>query len=172
MALPVEMRGELKQPLGELWRGEVECNVQRLKALAQGAPQLATVGDFVSIHAWRGGLRPHVTVIDFRVMRSEVEPYRLNHRELRVSNPPGRITAEAQEALHRVVNGPEPCIVVVEGEEDLLVLPLITYMPLGSLIVYGQPREGMVVVGVTEERKAWAHGFMGRMARGGCLDNP
>lgn len=156
----------MKRPLGELWQGEVECNVQRLKALVQGAPQLATVGDFVSIHAWKGGLRPHITVIDFRVMRREVEPYKLNHRELRVSNPPGRITAQAQEALHRAVNGPEPRVVVVEGEEDLLVLPLITYMPLGSLIVYGQPGEGMVVVEVTEGRKAWAQEFMGRMAQG------
>ena len=36
-------------------------------------------------------------------------------------------------------------------------------MPLGSLIVYGQPREGMVLVEVTEERKEWAKDFMARM---------
>jgi uncharacterized protein (UPF0218 family) len=53
--------------------------------------------------------------------------------------------------------------VVVEGEEDLLVLPLMVVIPAGSVIIYGQPREGLVVVTVTEERRAWARGFMEKM---------
>jgi uncharacterized protein (UPF0218 family) len=35
--------------------------------------------------------------------------------------------------------------------------------PIGSLIVYGQPREGMVVVEVTEKMKGWAEDFLSRM---------
>jgi uncharacterized protein (UPF0218 family) len=36
-------------------------------------------------------------------------------------------------------------------------------MPIGSVIVYGQPREGMVVVTLTEERRRWAKDFMADM---------
>jgi len=36
-------------------------------------------------------------------------------------------------------------------------------MPVGSVVVYGQPREGMVVVTLTEERRRWAKEFMNTM---------
>jgi len=36
-------------------------------------------------------------------------------------------------------------------------------MPLGSVIVYGQPSEGLVVVEVTEEMKRWNEDFLTRM---------
>jgi uncharacterized protein (UPF0218 family) len=39
-------------------------------------------------------------------------------------------------------------------------------MPLGSVIVYGQPREGLVVVEVTEEMKRWTEDFLTRMEEG------
>ncbi len=51
----------------------------------------------------------------------------------------------------------------MEGEEDLLVLPLLAEMPLGSVIAYGQPHEGLVVVTVSEERRDWARRFLNRM---------
>ena len=35
-------------------------------------------------------------------------------------------------------------VLVVNGEEDLIVLPLIILFPLGYYIFYGQPNEGMV----------------------------
>ena len=38
--------------------------------------------------------------------------------------------------------------IVVEGEEDLATLPAILYAPPGSVVVYGQPDEGSVLVKV------------------------
>jgi hypothetical protein len=43
--------------------------------------------------------------------------------------------------------------IVVEGEEDLLTLIAIMNAPQESLVVYGQPHEGIVVVKVTEDKK-------------------
>ena len=37
----------------------------------------------------------------------------------------------------------------ISGEEDLLVLPYILLAQYGSVILYGQPLRGMVVVDVT-----------------------
>jgi len=42
-------------------------------------------------------------------------------------------------------------------------LPLIDLAPIGSIIVYGQPNEGLVVVEVTKERKIWVKEFFSRM---------
>ena len=43
--------------------------------------------------------------------------------------------------------------VEVKGEEDLLGFPAVLFMPLGSLVLYGQPQEGVVMIKVTEAAK-------------------
>jgi len=42
---------------------------------------------------------------------------------------------------------------IIDGEEDLLVLPVVQYAPIGSVVYYGQPGEGLVKVVVTKEKK-------------------
>jgi len=42
----------------------------------------------------------------------------------------------------------------VDGEEDLLTLVAVLHAPENSFIVYGQPREGVVIVKATREKKA------------------
>jgi uncharacterized protein (UPF0218 family) len=96
-------------------------------------------------------------------MREEVEPLRFQREHIVVKNPAGSITAETQAVLKNAITFNKKLAVVVEGEEDLLVLPLMTMVPTGSLIVYGQPSEGMVVVTLTEERRRWAKHFMTMM---------
>ncbi|RLI09881.1 hypothetical protein DRO42_03060 [Candidatus Bathyarchaeota archaeon] len=160
------MRGELKTPLGRLLEGEPRETVARLgEMLRRLRPAMfASVGDFTSRNVLEAGLEPDIVVVDHRVMRASVEPLSLGGRvEIRARNPPGTIDAEAWGALEEAVTLKSGVAVIVEGEEDLLVLPLIALMPLGSVIVYGQPRAGIVVVEVTEERKRWADGFMRRM---------
>ena len=78
-------------------------------------------------------------------------------------NQAGTVDPSAWSALGKAVILKSRVSVIVEGEEDLLVLPLISLTPIGSLIVYGQPREGMVVVEVTKEIKGWVEEFLSRM---------
>jgi hypothetical protein len=74
-----------------------------------------------------------------------------------VKNPPGTITEEAliaiQKAFKKVCSGKNTKI-IVNGEEDLLTLIAILYAPEKSFIVYGQPCIGVVVVTVSELKKA------------------
>ena len=37
-------------------------------------------------------------------------------------------------------------VVFVEGEEDLLVIPVIMYGKDGDIIIYGQPNAGIVMI--------------------------
>ncbi len=159
------MRGELKKPLGRLLRGDATDNVIALGRLLEEEkpPCFATVGDYVTYYIIESGLNPDLAVVDHRVMRQEVEPFGFRRDKITVSNPAGTIKAEAQRVLGDAITLKKRLGVVVEGEEDLLVLPLMAMMPIGSVIVYGQPREGMVVVTLTEERRRWAKDFMAEM---------
>jgi hypothetical protein len=124
----------------------------------------AVVGDYTSKNILETGIDPDIVVLDYRVMRMDVDP--LDHgdrRVLKAKNPRGTVDSEAWPALEEAVTLNNKSAVIVEGEEDLLVLPLICLMPLGSVIVYGQPREGMVVIEVTEEMKVWTDDFLARM---------
>ncbi|OGD45186.1 hypothetical protein A3K69_03470 [Candidatus Bathyarchaeota archaeon RBG_16_57_9] len=164
LVLLFERRSDLKSPLGVLLRAPVSENVVALGKLVEAVrpPMWATVGDYVTVHIVGAGLHPDIAVVDHRVMRENVEPIELG-ASVKVANPPGTLSAEAQRILHEAITFNKRLGVVVEGEEDLLVLPLMAWMPVGSVVVYGQPREGMVVVTLTEERRRWAQEFMNTM---------
>ena len=165
LTLPFELREELKKPLGDLYVGEIEVNIRRLKEYLCEAepPMFASVGDYVTSNLLKACHNPDIAVVDNRVMRHDVEPLNFCRDEVTTKNEAGTISAEAQEVLQKAITLNKRLGVVVEGEEDLLVLPLMAMMPIGSVIVYGQPREGMVVVTLTEERRRWAKDFMTMM---------
>ncbi len=164
--LQVAMRAELKRPLGHLFRGQPAETVLKLKEFLKKreTPLFAVVGDFTAKNILAASLEPDIVVVDHRIMRITVDP--LDHgtrRIINTENAQGTVDAEAWNALEEAVTLKSEASVIVEGEEDLLVLPLISLMPLGSVIVYGQPREGLVVVEVTEEMKRWNEDFLTRM---------
>jgi uncharacterized protein (UPF0218 family) len=164
--LPVAMRAELKRPLGRLFRGPPAETIQQLEEFLEKRepPLFAVVGDFTTENILASKLRPDIVVVDHRIMRITVAPLDYGTRRvIDTKNAQGTIDAEAWEALGEAVTLKSEASVIVEGEEDLLVLPLISLMPLRSVIVYGQPREGMVAVEVTEEMKRWTDDFLTRM---------
>jgi len=166
LTLPEFMRSELKKPLGKLLTGPPNETVNLLKAeLTQNKPlYFAVVGDFTSKNILNAGLEPDLVVVDNRVMRSEVPLLDLGERQkITAFNQAGTVDPSAWRALGEAVILKSRVSVIVEGEEDLLVLPLVSLTPIGSLIVYGQPREGMVVVEVTKKIKGWVEDFLSRM---------
>ncbi len=164
--LPVAMRAELKRPLGHLFRGPPAETILKLKEFLKKreTPLFAVVGDFTTENILVASLKPDIVVVDHRIMRITVDPLDHGTRQIiKTENAQGTVDAKAWDALEEAVTLKSEASVIVEGEEDLLVLPLISLMPLGSVIVYGQPREGLVVVEVTEEMKRWNEDFLTRM---------
>jgi uncharacterized protein (UPF0218 family) len=150
--------------LGELYRGDTIETASKLRnKLTVKPPLFAVVGDFVAANLIAAGLFPDIVVVDNRTLRIKVEPVVHGLKEVKVPNEAATINAEAWLALRTAVTLKRRVAVVVEGEEDLLVLPLLAEMPLGSVIAYGQPHEGLVAVTVSEERRDWARGFLNRM---------
>lgn len=153
LRLPEEVRPLLKRPLGELFRTTEEA-VEHLRAAHP--TRLITVGDVVTAEFLKAGLKPDIVVVDFMVMRSSageeikraIDAYSIPARE--VKNPAGTVTPELRQELEGAA---PPLKIVVDGEEDLATLPGVLAAPVGSIVAYGQPGEGAVLVEVTEGKK-------------------
>jgi hypothetical protein len=71
----------------------------------------------------------------------------------RSRNPPGMITAESWDLIKRITDEDSRSLLIIEGEEDLLTLPVIKFAPNDAFVVYGQPHVGLVLVKVTAEKR-------------------
>jgi len=152
--LTPKLRKELKTPLGLLIRGSSEETTKALKELIEKMKpkQIISVGDVVSENMIRAGIRPQVLVVDNKVMRMPIDPIEVDvDRTSHVKNPPGTLTDETWRVVEEAMRSEGTTKVVVDGEEDLLALVVVLCAPRNSLVVYGQPDEGMVVVDVTEK---------------------
>ena len=131
--------------------GGPEKTIPKLaKIIAQEVPsKIVVVGDVVSLGMRKYGVEASLYIIDQKILRTDISDKITWLKELVVSNPAGEITEEAYETLKRVLREETPTVIRVEGEEDLLTLPLILLAPIGSIIAYGQPHVGLVVIRVT-----------------------
>ena len=156
LILPEKLRKKLKKPLGTLIAGNFEETIKRFREiLAKEKPaRLIAVGDAVSESLMKNGVFPDVFIIDNKVMRKEITPLKFGaERTLYAKNPAGTISKEAWEKIKNALNSDLQTKIIIDGEEDLLALPAVLFAPENSFVVYGQPREGMVIIKVTEEKR-------------------
>jgi len=156
--LTSELKERLREPLGILIEGQPKENIDKMKHIVDKIRPvaIAVVGDVVSSMAMAAGIPIKIYVADGRVMRSLAGLERAGSVDIivRVRNPPGFITRESIDVLRRATEYNGSVWVWVEGEEDLMVIPLVLFMPIGSIVIYGQPHRGFVVVYVDEKKKA------------------
>jgi uncharacterized protein (UPF0218 family) len=86
--------------------------------------------------------------------------------EISVENQPGGISREALKAVEKALKSKGEFKIKVNGEEDLLTLPAVKYAPLGSIVLYGQPNEGLVGVEVNEANKKKIEAMLREMEDG------
>lgn len=154
LVLPKEHRTLLQQPFGSLFPNFADVTDHI------SGKFLCTVGDVVTHSALSQNILPDIGVIDGFTMRS---PYlsmpELSGHILHVKNPAGCITNELIAVLS-LAKDQSPCIVMVDGEEDLAVLPLVGILPEGSVILYGQPNKGVVLCEVNSVMKMRAEDLL------------
>jgi len=126
--------------------------------------KLIAVGDRVSRNIIEKGMPLDVLIIDNKVMRKAIAPLEIQtEKTLRITNPAGTIADEAWSAIREAIDYEGRAKVLVEGEEDLLTLVAVLSAPENSMVVYGQPREGIVAINVTEDAKRKIHQIVDRM---------
>jgi hypothetical protein len=151
--LPEEMRPTLAKPFGRLFDSE-ELTKPAFGKVVRDIPVIATVGDRVTETLWRLGRAPEVQIVDGRENRMERKPPDVPYaRMVRVKNPPGAITQSAIDAIREVFDGSKPARLLVDGEEDLLAIPVVVLAPLLTGVFYGQPGVGIVLIRVTMASK-------------------
>jgi len=163
-----ELRVLLKKPVGMLVRGKPQETSVEVRRILEASQPLKTVavGDVVSETLLEMGLEADLYITDARSLRVEREEPKLEtmvDTVQTVFNPPGHISSEAEEAIRKCLRGGRRCWVRVRGEEDLLALVAIAEAPLGSVVLYGQPGEGVVVVHVDDAVKRWARKVLASM---------
>ena len=161
LRLRPELRAELGLPLGPVRAGEAADDAIRR------AGRLAACGDVVTAGALALGVTPFVAVMDGRTQRGNPQPVppstiRAFPRVRSATNPPGEITVALQEALRALVDEGGG-LLLVEGEEDLVVLPLVEGLPDRTTVIYGQPGAGVAFVEVDRSSRARARALMDRM---------
>jgi len=153
--MPAEIRDKniLKKPFGTLVL-ERDITKERILSMLANAKKIITVGDASTERLITFGITPDIAVIDGLERRSRRDQ-RIRHlgKEMSCTNPAGMISKEAIHVLETALKTPPPVTVKVQGEEDLLALPLFIMAPKGSAVLYGQPLQGIVLVNITDEKK-------------------
>lgn len=170
-----QLRQELKKPLGILIRGKTDnlhgvvLELKKIVGVIRPT-MIITVGDEVTKLCNEIDLTVHLSIFDFRVNRELkytsmedlgiLKPLArgpLAKTVVTVRNPAGHVKRSLVQAISGSIKGylidGKMRLVRVMGEEDLAGVPAVLLSPLGTLVLYGQPGEGIVVVEVTEEKK-------------------
>jgi uncharacterized protein (UPF0218 family) len=102
------------------------------------------------------GLKPQIQIIDGLEKRNQriVPADDTINTNLSCRNPPGEITEESMQVIQKAFSCESPVRITVDGEEDLLVIPVCIFAPENSVVMYGQPNEGLVIVTITPEIRA------------------
>jgi uncharacterized protein (UPF0218 family) len=116
--------------------------------------KIISIGDIVSRNILERNLPLNVFIVDNRSMRELIEPIDASvSKVLHLINPAGAISGDSWRIIDEAINSEGLVKVLVEGEEDLLTIVAALLAPVNSMVVYGQPNEGIVVINVTEEVK-------------------
>jgi len=155
LQLPDDLRDQLKNPLGNLV-SDNDPNKENIIKKISAESVIITVGDRTTENMLQLGLKPQIQIIDGLEKRSEcaVPADDTINTKLSCKNPSGEITEESIQVIQKAFSSEPPVRITVDGEEDLLVIPVCIHAPENSVVMYGQPNEGLVIVTITPEIRA------------------
>jgi len=153
----------MKIPLGVLVPENQTQKSEIQKYLSEN-PYLITVGDRTTEKMIDFDLIPSLQIIDGQEKREKRDPPKFeNATELTVDNPAAEITPQSITIIKKAFTMNSPVRIFVNGEEDLLVLPVCVHAPENSVVMYGQPNEGLVIVNITTEIRNKAQSLLDLM---------
>ena len=99
------------------------------------------------------GIIPSLQIIDSQEKRVKRDPPSEENITTNIScdNPAGKIDPQSIIVIKNAFKSEPPVRVTVNGEEDLLVIPVCIHAPENSVVMYGQPNEGLVIVQIDDK---------------------
>lgn len=186
--VPKNKRSDFSQPLGKLIAGKRKDTIQEVEAffknLVKKKPNINfyLVGDIVTIDFLSNPFLKKfikLCIIDEKTKRSYIHVDDENYFEeiIEFRSPAGSIPRGSWTLLRKITHSEKRTLLrIIEGEEDLLVLPLVLEMPLEKNVenyaFYGQPPitdsekpipEGIVMVKVNKTIQNAVKNFINMM---------
>ncbi len=142
----------MKRPLGILLP-EKDVSKKNIQKFIAPDSFVITVGDRTTQKMVDFGMMPSVQIIDGQEKRikRDIPGNSDDYTLLTCTNPAAEITPQSIDTIRKAFTSKTPVRILVTGEEDLLVLPVCIFAPENSIVLYGQPNEGLVIVKVTPE---------------------
>lgn len=170
LRLPISLRKDMAAPMGKLIQGSIQETIPALKSeLNNWEGILVGVGDVTAEILVNNDFNPEIIITDGYTKREKLAVWLdyPKYKEVHTKSPAALITKIAWktiiEVIDEVLEKRIKIHIKVDGEEDLLVLPLILELPNGSKITYGQPNQGAVIIDVNQEAKGNALTLIQRM---------
>lgn len=166
-SMPKILDEELKQPMGKLFPGPSEdpsiaMNLA-LKSISDEIKIIA-VGDVTVFSLQIANREAWISVIDGMTHRKKWDKFEQIEMDekllINAKNPPGMLTNSIFKACSAAISQSENVTIFVDGEEDLVPIPLILMAPLGTILLYGQPNEGLIVREIDIPAKTRARRFL------------
>ncbi len=169
LVLPQSLRSTLQKPFGKV-----------LTSIPSGLnpEKIITIGDITTQKFNQENIGQFLSIVDFAVNRQKKFDklsdlgFAYDIKMIETESPAGSISPELFEAVKKTFQTKDRQVILVKGEEDLAVLPVMLLAPLGFFVYYGQPRlgrvqagqpnEGLVEVPVTEENKEKAYDLVNK----------
>ncbi len=152
MKLPENLRAQLKTPLGILIPDSQVTKENILKHISSNS-FIITVGDATTHKMLNFDIIPSLQIIDSQEKRQKRDPPSKENIATNIScdNPAGEISEESISLIKTAFKSEFPVRITVNGEEDLLVIPVCIHAPKNSVVMYGQPNEGLVLVQIDDK---------------------
>ncbi len=155
--MPERLRSKLARGAGvviESRGDEVEtAEIVVRDVIGPSCELLIAVGDVICLSLIQAGVVPDACVVDGTTLRRHdvsIEALEcIFDKVFRVRNPRSLITEESIRCVRQCISlarGGVRCLILVEGEEDLLALPAILECLKGECIAYGLPGRGVGVM--------------------------
>lgn len=148
LVMPDNLRPELQKPLGSVLTGNaIMQSIER-----HMGQSIIAVGDMATKTILDSGVVPALAIIDGKIgrkvdVRTKKQLLLLAIPTVAVQSGPGYVSYEAIKIISSFLASDtgnqrikKHQVIVVDGEEDLLVLPAVQYASFGSVVYYGQPR--------------------------------
>jgi len=153
------LRDELKVPVGRVVHDK-DIDREVLLPYYDLKHTTVCVGDRTTERTHEFGLSSDLEIVDSLEKRKSrtAPPFVENERRsvMKAKNPAGSISgdslAKLNDCLELIQNGIKARL-EIDGEEDLLALPVIAFFPENTVTFYGQPNVGMVIVSSTKSRE-------------------
>jgi len=161
--LPDSLREQLKIPMG-LLLPIGQDNKENIQKHLLNNSYIITVGDRTTEKMIEYEIIPSLQIIDGLEKRIKREfPKIGSESELKIDNPAAEITLQSIEIIKKAFKMTAPVRLIVNGEEDLLVLPVCIHAPENSVVLYGQPNKGLVLVQINTEIRNKAQSLLDMM---------